>query len=49
MATPRAPPTWRTELLTAAPAPAFSRGTTDMIDSVAGAITEPMPSPAPTG
>ena len=27
------------------PAPAFSRGTTDMIDSVAGAITAPMPRP----
>jgi hypothetical protein len=45
MATPRAPPTWRTELLTAAPAPAFSRGTTDMIASVAGASTRPIPQP----
>src|SRR3712207_8620803 len=38
-----APPTWRTELFTAAPAPALCRGTTDMIDSVVGAMTA-MPS-----
>ncbi len=32
-------------LFTAAPEPAFSRGTTLMIDSVAGASTDPRPSP----
>ena len=45
MATPSAPATWRTVLLTADPAPAFSRGTALMIAFVAGAIVRPMPEP----
>ena len=44
IATPSAPPTWP-RVVDRGPAPAFSRGTTDMIDSVAGAMTEPMPRP----
>ena len=43
MATPRAPPIWRVVSLTAEPTPAFSRGSEPMTDSVAGAITMPMP------
>ena len=43
MATPRAPPIWRVVSLTAEPTPAFSRGSEPITDSVAGAITMPMP------
>ena len=43
MATPSAPPIWRVVSLTAEPTPAFSRGSEPMTDSVAGAITMPMP------
>ena len=42
-ATPSAPPTWRVVSLTAEPTPAFARGSEPMIDSVAGAMTSPMP------
>ncbi len=45
IATPSAPPTIRTVLVTAEPAPAFSRGTIDMATVVAGAITMPPPMP----
>src|SRR5204862_201249 len=38
-ATPRDPPTIRRVLFTAEPAPARSRGTADIMDSVAGAMT----------
>lgn len=38
-ATPRAPPTCRKVLLTAEPEPAFSRGSDDMIITVAGGMT----------
>ena len=44
-ATPSAPATWRTVLLTAEPTPAFSRGSDDMIDSVAGGMTLAIPTP----
>ena len=44
-ATPSARPTWRIVLLTAEPTPAFSRGSDDMIDSVAGGMTLAMPTP----
>ena len=42
---PKAAATWRTVLLTAEPTPAFSRGSDDMIDSVAGGMTFAMPAP----
>jgi hypothetical protein len=45
MATPRAPPTWRVVSLTADPTPALARGSEPMIDSVAGAMVMPMPTP----
>ena len=48
MATPRVPPTRRTVSFIADPTPAWSRGRELMIDSVAGAITVPIPSPSST-
>src|SRR4051794_12210784 len=48
MATPSALATCRTVLLTAEPAPAFSRGTALMMAFVAGDIVSPMPRPIPT-
>src|SRR4029079_864374 len=39
------PPNWRTVFCTGEPTPAFSRGTEDMMDSVAGGITLAMPTP----
>src|SRR5215469_12365043 len=44
-ATPMAPPTCRKVLLTADPEPAFSRGSDDMIMTVAGGITWAIPVP----
>src|SRR5581483_2843169 len=44
-ATPTAPPICRVVSLTADPTPAFARGSEPMIESVAGAMTLPMPSP----
>ena len=48
MAIPSAPPTWRVVSLTAEPTPAFDRGNDPMIDSVAGAIVQPMPAATST-
>ena len=45
IATPSAPPTSRVVSLTAEPTPAFSGGNEPMIESVAGAIARPMPTP----
>ena len=45
-ATPNAPPTCRVVSFTAEPTPAFARGSEPMIESVAGAITLPMPRPS---
>src|SRR4051812_3823266 len=45
IATPNAPPVWRVVSLTAEPTPAFAFGSEPMIDSVAGAMTNPMPTP----
>src|SRR3954452_23451721 len=42
---PIAPPVWRVVSLTAAPTPAFPSGSEPMIDSVAGAMVRPTPSP----
>src|SRR3954451_20333804 len=42
---PIAPPVWRVVSLTADPTPAFPSGSEPMIDSVAGAIVSPTPSP----
>ena len=42
-ATPSAPPICRVVSFIADPTPAFSRGKDPMIDSVAGAMTQPMP------
>src|SRR4051812_6208474 len=47
MATPRAPPNWRGVSFMAEPTPALDSGSEPMIDSVAGAITSPIP-PAST-
>jgi len=44
-ATPRVPPSRRVESLTADPAPAWRTETAPMMDSVAGAEVNPMPSP----
>ena len=38
-----APPVWRVVSFMAEPTPAFSRGSEPMIESVAGAMTLPMP------
>ena len=46
MATPRAPPIWRVVSFIADPTPALAGGSEPMIDSVAGAITRPMPAPS---
>ena len=45
MATPSAPPISRVVSFIAEPTPAFSRGSDPMIESVAGAIARPMPTP----
>ena len=45
-ATPNAPPTCRVVSLTAEPTPALARGSDPMIESVAGAMTLPMPRPS---
>src|SRR3954451_4636225 len=45
IATPRAPPIWRVVSFIADPSPAFASGREPMIDSVAGTIAVPMPSP----
>ncbi len=44
-ATPSAPPVWRVVSLTAEPTPALALGSEPMIDSVAGAMVRPMPTP----
>jgi hypothetical protein len=44
-ATPNVAPKSRVVSLIADPTPAFARGTTSMIDSVAGALVNPMPVP----
>ena len=43
MATPRAPPTWRVVSFTAEPTPALASGSDPITESVAGAITSPIP------
>ena len=48
MATPSAPPISRVVSFIAEPTPAFSGGTEPMIESVAGAIAKPMPTPTIT-
>ena len=48
MATPRAPPISRVVSFMAEPMPAFSGGSDPMIDSVAGAMARPMPTPITT-
>ena len=48
IATPSAPPISRVVSFIAEPTPAFSGGTEPMIDSVAGAIANPMPTPIRT-
>src|SRR3954469_13400922 len=45
IATPRAPPIWRVVSFIAEPRPAFASGNEPMIDSVAGTIAVPMPTP----
>ena len=45
MATPSAPPISRVVSFIAEPTPAFSRGSDPMIESVAGAMARPMPTP----
>jgi len=47
-ATPRVPPSRRVESLTADPTPAWRAETAPMMDSVAGAEVNPMPSPYTT-
>src|SRR5919204_140513 len=47
-ATPSVPPRRRVASLTAEPTPAFARGTTSMIVSVAGALVKPIPVPKRT-
>ncbi len=44
-ATPTAPPTWRVVSFMAEPTPALARGSEPMIESVAGAMTLPIPRP----
>ncbi len=44
-ATPRAPPVCLVVSLTAEPTPALPGGSDPMIDSVAGAVVRPMPTP----
>ena len=48
IATPSAPPISRVVSFIAEPTPAFSGGSDPMIDSVAGAIARPMPTPIRT-
>jgi hypothetical protein len=48
MATPRAPPTSRVVSFTAEPTPAFSRGREPMMESVAGVMARPIPTPIVT-
>ncbi len=45
MATPSAPPISRVVSFMAEPTPAFSGGSDPMIESVAGAIARPIPTP----
>jgi hypothetical protein len=47
-ATPRVPPTSRVVSFTAEPTPEVLELTAPMIDSVAGALVRPMPSPPST-
>ena len=47
-ATPRAPPIWRVVSFMAEPTPALFGGSEPMIDSVAGAMTSPMPQESST-
>ena len=48
IATPSAPPISRVVSFIAEPTPAFSGGSDPMIESVAGAIARPMPTPMMT-